>query len=835
MQNEIKTISQGQAGDIDGWITQTKRLHQDIARSKATAHEIVREAEAGRQKEAQVQDAKTKTQFLQNELAFSAILAEALEAIGAISTILDATQEAAVADRLPEAVDLLHTAEQSLARLQLYKTTAVVILIAQRVETLRGAIRETLEECWQAMVVVDRPHHRISLQHAVQSWSAFAPPRDVPANKVAGASIIEIDTVVTALESLGLLDSKLDILYQDLDAVVLSPLLDGSTRNPPVMIIINGDDLDTSTRHKTYSTMQLFQDLHDIVDYLSKRLPPSIAIPLSRTLMPSLTLRLISLWLNPAIPTSLEGIDEFQHLSGLVNEFINQVEVLSWTGTSSLTDWVGNAPRVWLAKRRESCLNTVRSVAAQGIKETKQVERVETEKVAQDEGGMFATDKDDSWNDNWSDDDKEENGPDTESKGPTENEVDEDVGAAWGLEDEETGESKAPSKEQRTREDAEDADVGDAWGWDNDDNDDNDEVNKAKDQGGASSTTPAPQADQASTPSKPRAPPLKTENSTRAPRQREVTLREHYTITNIPDQILLLINDVLRDASTLSDPSSTDPSSPFHSITRAAAGLYGLPTQILAMFRASSLVYYANHDAGKMFLYNDALYLTDLLRTLALDTTSTTTPARLTLPTDAQTLTRLGTRAYTAELSAHRQILSDLLDGAQGFLNCTTPPHASACETAVASTVSWLQSLHSRWQTILSRSVLLQTLGTLLGHAISKIIVEIEDLSDISEPESTRLVALCNRFLALEAIFLPPGPATEGQERIALTAVYTPSWLRFQYLVSILEGSLADIKYLWTEGELKLEFGKEEVVELIEALFADSEHRRRAIAEIKRG
>ena len=44
-----------------------------------------------------------------------------------------------------------------------------------------------------------------------------------------------------------------------------------------------------------------------------------------------------------------------------------------------------------------------------------------------------------------------------------------------------------------------------------------------------------------------------------------------------------------------------------------------------------------------------------------------------------------------------------------------------------------------------------------------------------------------------------------------------------------------DIKFLWTEGELSLEFGAGEVIDLIEALFADSEHRRRAVGEIRRG
>ena len=68
-----------------------------------------------------------------------------------------------------------------------------------------------------------------------------------------------------------------------------------------------------------------------------------------------------------------------------------------------------------------------------------------------------------------------------------------------------------------------------------------------------------------------------------------------------------------------------------------------------------------------------------------------------------------------------------------------------------------------------------------------------------------------------------------------MTGVYVPNWFKFQYLAEILESSLADIKWMWTEGELKLEFEAREVVDLIEALFAESDYRRRAIREIQGG
>ena len=118
-----------------------------------------------------------------------------------------------------------------------------------------------------------------------------------------------------------------------------------------------------------------------------------------------------------------------------------------------------------------------------------------------------------------------------------------------------------------------------------------------------------------------------------------------------------------------------------------------------------------------------------------------------------------------------------------------------------------------------------------------KVIVDIEDMSDISEAESQRLTAFRNRIAALESLFIPeisPSAAARGEAPILLTAFYTPNWLKF-HLTNILERSLEGIKFLWTEGELRLEFRMEELVDLIEALFADSEHRRKAIGDIRKG
>ena len=134
---------------------------------------------------------------------------------------------------------------------------------------------------------------------------------------------------------------------------------------------------------------------------------------------------------------------------------------------------------------------------------------------------------------------------------------------------------------------------------------------------------------------------------------------------------------------------------------------------------------------------------------------------------------------------------------------------------------------------VLPESARLQALGGLVGGAGGQVVADVLERADdpqgISEEQSVMLKKFCDEVAALADLFADPADAAR-----TLVHVYTPGWLRFVYLGEMLEASLADIRYLWTEGELSLEFEAGEVVDLVQALFADSQHRKEAIREIKR-
>lgn len=245
------------------------------------------------------------------------------------------------------------------------------------------------------------------------------------------------------------------------------------------------------------------------------------------------------------------------------------------------------------------------------------------------------------------------------------------------------------------------------------------------------------------------------------------------------------------------------------------------------MFKATSSSFYSlKLNSGQMYLYNDSLYLANRVQELVEEHNLSR------LSSDVEALQTFGKLAYGKEMQTQSTIVTDRLDGAQGFGQCSEQPYKTECENAVSAAVDWIRKVYEEWQPILSHSALLQSIGSLLSTLISKIIVDVEDLGDISEDQSKQLVSFCNQVSKLEDLFMPE--STGDAEAMPVTAVYVPEWLRFQYLVNILESSLADIKFLWLEGELGLEFSIDEVVDLIEALFAESDYRRRAITEIRR-
>lgn len=258
--------------------------------------------------------------------------------------------------------------------------------------------------------------------------------------------------------------------------------------------------------------------------YLSERLPEELVYSLSNVMMPDLIPRIIGTWLDIAVPSSLAEIDEFQQVTETVKAFCNRLQSLKFDGFQELQEWVDDAPKVWLSKCRETALDSVRIKLSQGLGQPKEVERVETQTVLKSEGkelaanGVAPSANDDDWGAAW-DDGEGDAKQDADAK-PETNEDDGTDAWGWGEDDNAAEEPEAPAEQPREEPPVEE-DPAEAWGWGEED-----------------ATESAPK--------EPSAAALPKDSQTR-----ELTLKETYNISSMPEPVLTLVSAVLEDAALL--------------------------------------------------------------------------------------------------------------------------------------------------------------------------------------------------------------------------------------------------------------------------------------------
>ncbi|PWY86140.1 centromere/kinetochore protein Zw10 [Aspergillus heteromorphus CBS 117.55] len=767
---EISFLSRENNFDADGWISQAKQLHADIERSRVTAREIVEQHEKTNPLQLRVEDASAKVDLIETEIAFNQAVASALKEVQSLCGQLDEGRTALDEGRIMPAIEILEATEQAITQSSHFSNTNVLHILLESVAGLRKDVMEAVRNRWNKQLNIDKTEGKMV---------------------VSDNDGDSLEETIVALTRLQMFSATRDLFQKDAMSSIVDPILLPAVPEYSHGLRISGSSIHLEPQPSTASVSELLDRIVNVLGFMRQSLPPSIADSFSDIFIPNLSSKIIEFWLSPAIPTELEGLKQFEENLDHVLEFTKTVENYGWHGQEELVSWINHAPRLWLARRRVDSLDQVRKIlaASQGI--TEQVERVEVEKVSESDGALLENATSDDWDAGWDDDN--DDGSKEKQAGIKEDE--EDV-SAWGLDDD-TEEHNTQVKQT-----TDDDDEGDAWGWGDDDEEQPTDNSQPK----ASVAT-------------------KTVNGKGAAQHaspREVILREKYTITDIPNSILGVVRQQVKDSEVISQPVHS------HSrIISSGTGLLALPTLILAMFKATASTFYGlKLSSGQMYLYNDSLYLADQVRNIMEEHQLTR------LQTDIDALEKFGKFAYSKEMQTQRTIVTDLLDGAQGFSQCSEQPFLGECENAIGATVDRIRDVFREWQPILSHSALLQSIGSLVSTMISKIIIEIEDLGDISEPQSQRLVSFCNQVTQLEDLFIPE--ALDNTERLPMTAVYVRNWLKFQYLVNILESSLADIKFLWVEGELRLEFSPEEVVDLIEALFAESDYRRKAIADIRR-
>ena len=323
------------------------------------------------------------------------------------------------------------------------------------------------------------------------------------------------------------------------NSIILNPRLELRDGKGVGFLLVDGDEVRVYGQSSDVSIQSLLSDMDSVVDYLRTRLPPTVAIPLSEVLMPSLISTLIATWLSSSLPTDLEGMQSFDDTLASILQFAEALDNYEWPGGNDLVEWINRIPHVWLTKRRDISLDKVRKLVANGLGSIETVERVETQVISQSDNVFASNGGGDDWNAEWSDGEgvdttESQSLPGIAQMREKEGNEEEEHVSAWGLNDD--IDMQAPQRVTSIEDDA-DADVdAEAWGW-------GDEPE------GGDSSKPT-QSTKAS-------PELPKSNGYSDPPQgtaREVTLKETYNITALPKELLLTITQLTYDGENLARP-----------------------------------------------------------------------------------------------------------------------------------------------------------------------------------------------------------------------------------------------------------------------------------------
>ncbi|KAK5660157.1 hypothetical protein OQA88_13626 [Cercophora sp. LCS_1] len=783
---EVHTITEETAEDVRSWQANAQSVQDDIVRSKAMANGIEKKALAPDCSGKTLQDAEAKVEFLARELSYNQQVQEALRGIKRVSETLDLVEQARDERRILDALHLLERSWNELDAVPADKSVRAIKLLNIRSFELKSDVHEVFDRVWSTLVHVDFEGRRVSIG---------SPRGDEP---------MTLADAVIGLRAYKEVPERTKRLWEDVNQAIILPRMDTTQAQLPGVHVEGGVLEIRGTRDK--SVRSLFTDLEQVFSFLVEKLPSDLVETISSSLLPQVIHEISRTWLDSAVPASLQDMDKFQDVIAVTKSFCTTLRGFGFTNLGDLQEWTESAPRVWLSKCREAALDSVRVKLSQGLGASTVIERINKEVVSKSEGQQLAangaiTDADDSGWGAW--DDGEETGKQEDSKQPTADNGD-DGTDAWGWGDDDGPEEEKTDEPERPNADDED-DPTEAWGW-------GDETNEDDDQAATNPKVPVPPS---------------------APQSREVTFKETYNISSMPQPVLDLIYAIVEDGAALTH--ETYSSSP---VAAAAAGLFGLPTLALAMFRAVSPYHYALDIGGNMYLYNDATYLSERLADFAAswkkrEDITTRAQNMLRLDGDIKSLQSFARRAYSNEMNIQKTILRDFLGGDQSVLQ------QDDTENCISLAVARVRSMAIAWEGILSRSAWQQAVGSLADGVASKIIGDVLDMSSIGQDEAYNIANLISMVTELDDLFLPGRfrPSSQQKQKgqgdeVPDTAQYARSWLRLKFLSEVLQSNLKDVRYLWMESDLSLYFTVDEVLDLINVSFEDNARTREVVREI---
>jgi protein transport protein DSL1/ZW10 len=506
--------------DIDGWIAQAQQIQEDINQSKAIAHEIAQEAESNRALCGQVEDTKNKVILLEKELVFNEILADTIGQIQGITNLYKDVELAAAKNDIYTALERLKDAEASISQLHFLKNAKVTEALRSTLKQLRDHISDIYVGYWSELVKIESGQRCITIK-ASYDCRLTQLHSDALADIIYSATDnITFASVIEVLVLLKKFDVAIARLSHDFERLILVPILVNSKHHLPMQLHITANKIYVSEHATDLKAENVLLSLESIVEFLSTHLPPSVTIPLSKTLWPRTIGLLIENWLDKSIPVTLEDLQSYGTLLDQIRTLAEKLDNLGWVGKDLMQEWIDSVPYGWIQLRKNSALSDLRSQCRKMVQDRVSVERAETQVLHQNDvlHPQQSKNEDDEWKTDWDA---------TSDKGESINKS--------------TTISKVSDGSKH------DEDGDDAWGWD-----ESDEKTEKEDHAAAQVLEkPFNQVDSSKSDVSKRSNTAQTMNGDQtlnASDGRALTLRETYTVTGIPEAIVNITAKIVSDA-----------------------------------------------------------------------------------------------------------------------------------------------------------------------------------------------------------------------------------------------------------------------------------------------
>ncbi|OAD70595.1 hypothetical protein PHYBLDRAFT_171341 [Phycomyces blakesleeanus NRRL 1555(-)] len=325
------------------------------------------------------------------------------------------------------------------------------------------------------------------------------------------------------------------------------------------------------------------------------------------------------------------------------------------------------------------------------------------------------------------------------------------------------------------------------------------------------------------------------------------TETQHYRITQTPQLLVLLLTDMIQEASGL---VNTHPISAAH-LVHATADLLDLYRAIMPSYHRAHLI---ARPANCLVFRNDCFWIARQLQhklgasaasaaaaaCSAANISATTQPTNTTsslfpdlakrLCDEAEQLRLLGN--WWAQLAFEQQMhrINLLLERLDGFVTIADHRQRQQCDEAIGGIIGQVRNFSDEARPVLDRRLFVETMARLVDRLLIRLIRMIEDIVDIGAEESELISRSLNSVAQLVSTFDLPGHDATEPEVMARVG----SWQKFWLLKDMLEMTMKDIMEAWRRGSLGM-FTVEEMCSLVCALFADTDRREAVLDEIKSG